>query len=56
MYVPYLKWNDDNKWVLNFNYVDNDNWNDNDRVVRVCNSLYASLTHSLLQKIAVPTS
>lgn len=29
--VPYLNWNDD-AWVLNFNWLDND-WNENDRLV-----------------------
>jgi hypothetical protein len=32
--VPYLYWNGD-RWVLNFNYLGNDYWNANDRLVRV---------------------
>ncbi|MBI4252740.1 hypothetical protein HY623_00985 [Candidatus Uhrbacteria bacterium] len=31
--VAYLNWNDD-RWVLNWNWLDNDNWDANDRLVR----------------------
>ena len=31
LHVAYLNWNDD-AWVLNFNWLDND-WNENDRLV-----------------------
>ena len=38
-HVAYFNWNG-KRWVLNFNWIDNDNFNSNARLVRVRDYLY----------------